>query len=548
MNYLSCSRCLLIKKIGLTTMKSTFFSVLQRVGRSFMLPIALLPVAGLMLGIGASFTNETTIVSYGLQDFLGEGTLLHAFLTIMKNAGSVVFSNLPILFAIGVAMGMAKQEKEVAAISGAVGFFIMHSTIHALLELKGLLKEGALPDGSLGDAVGIQTLQMGVFGGVIVGLGVAALHNRYYRIELPAILSFFGGSRFVPIITAFVYLFVGIVMFYIWPSIQHGILLLGRLVNESGYAGTFIYGFIERALIPFGLHHVFYMPFWQTGVGGTAMIDGTLVAGAQNIFFAQLASPNTTEFSVEATRFMAGKFPFYLFGIPGAALAIYHTAKPQNRKMVLGLLVSATLTAILTGITEPIEFSFLFAGPLLYVIHCIYAGLSFMLCHIFDVGVGQTFSGSLIDFVLFGVLQGNSKTHWINVILIGLPLFPIYYFTFRFLIKKFNFKTPGREDDSEETKLYTRKDVENAKKNKNNSDLSSVILEGLGGKENITYVDCCATRLRISVHDNQLVDKEILKSTGAKGVIINGQGVQVIYGPHVTVIKSHLEEYIATLE
>ena len=188
------------------------------------------------------------------------------------------------------AMGMAKQEKEVAAISGAVGFFIMHSTIHALLELKGLLKEGALPDGSLGDAVGIQTLQMGVFGGVIVGLGVAALHNRYYRIELPAILSFFGGSRFVPIITAFVYLFVGIVMFYIWPSIQHGILLLGRLVNESGYAGTFIYGFIERALIPFGLHHVFYMPFWQTGVGGTAMIDGTLVAGAQNIFFADRKS------------------------------------------------------------------------------------------------------------------------------------------------------------------------------------------------------------------------------------------------------------------
>jgi len=294
--------------------------------------------------------------------------------------------------------------------------------------------------------------------------------------------------------------------------------------------------------------HVFYMPFWQTGVGGTAMIDGNLIAGAQNIFFAQLASPNTTEFSVEATRFMAGKFPFYLFGIPGAALAIYRTAKPQNRKMVLGLLVSATLTAILTGITEPIEFSFLFAGPLLYFIHCLYAGLSFMLCHIFDVGVGQTFSGSLIDFVLFGVLQGNSKTHWVNVILIGLPLFPIYYFTFSYLIKKFNFKTPGREDDNEETKLYTKKDVENAKKAKNNNELSSIILDGLGGKENITYVDCCATRLRISVHDNQLVDKDILKSTGAKGVIINGQGIQVIYGPHVTVIKSHLEEYMATLK
>ncbi|GAA5112093.1 glucose-specific PTS transporter subunit IIBC [Orbus sasakiae] len=528
-------------------MKSVFFSVLQRVGRSFMLPIALLPVAGLMLGIGASFTNETTITSYGLQGILGDGTILHAFLTVMKNAGSVVFSNLPILFAIGVAMGMAKKEKEVAAISGAVGFFIMHSTIHAMLELKGLLAEGALPEGSIGNAVGIETLQMGVFGGVIVGLGVAALHNRFYRIELPAVLSFFGGSRFVPIITAFVYLFVGILMFYTWPSIQHGIMLLGQLVNEAGYAGTFIYGFIERALIPFGLHHVFYMPFWQTGVGGTAIIDGQFIAGAQNIFFAELASPNTTHFSVEATRFMAGKFPFYLFGIPGAALALYYTAKPQNRKAIFGLLVSATLTAVLTGITEPIEFSFLFAAPLLYVIHCVYAGLSFMLCHIFDVGVGQTFSGSLIDFTLFGILQGNAKTHWINAILIGLPMFPLYYFTFSFLIKKFNFKTPGREDDTEEVKLYTRKDVEEAKQNKANAskaDLSAMIVDGLGGKDNITYVDCCATRLRISVTDNQLVNKELLQSTGAKGVLINGQGIQIIYGPHVTVVKSHLEDYI----
>jgi glucose PTS system EIICBA or EIICB component len=530
-------------------MKNVFFSVLQRVGRSFMLPIALLPVAGLMLGIGASFTNGTTIASYGLEGVLGNGTILHAFLTVMKNAGSVVFSNLPILFAIGVAMGMAKKEKEVAAIAGAVGFFIMHSTIHAMLELKGLLVKGALPDGSIGNAVGIETLQMGVFGGVIVGLGVAALHNKFYRIELPAVLSFFGGTRFVPIVTAFVYLFVGILMFYIWPSIQHGILMLGKLVNEAGYGGTFIYGFIERALIPFGLHHVFYMPFWQTGVGGTAIIDGHVVAGAQNIFFAELASHNTTHFSVEATRFMAGKFPFYLFGIPAAALAIYRTAKPENRKAVLGLLVSATLTAILTGITEPIEFSFLFAAPFLYFIHCIYAGLSFMLCHIFDVGVGQTFSGSLIDFTLFGILQGNDKTHWINAILIGIPMFPLYYFTFSFLIKKFNYKTPGREDRADEVKLYTRKDVEEAKQHKSNSknEQSIAIVDGLGGKDNITYIDCCATRLRISVADNQLVDKELLESTGAKGVFIKGQGVQVIYGPHVTVIKSHLEDYLSNL-
>ncbi|KAA0261984.1 PTS transporter subunit EIIC [Hafnia alvei] len=529
-------------------MKSSFFGVIQRVGRSFMLPIALLPVAGLLLGIGASFTNATTIESYGLQSLLGEGTVLHALLTVMKSAGSIVFSNLPILFAAGVAMEMAKKEKDVAAISGVIGFLTMHATINAMLELNGLLKPGAMVDGALGMSVGINSLQMGVFGGVLVGLGVAALHNRFYKIELPPVFSFFGGTRFIPIITALTYVIVGMVMFYIWPTIQHGIMDLGGLVNRAGYAGTFIYGFIERALIPFGLHHVFYMPFWQTGLGGTAVIDGVTVTGAQNIFFAELASPNTQHFSVEATRFMAGKFPFYLFGIPGAALAIYHTAKPENRKLVLGLLLSATLTAVLTGITEPIEFSFLFAAPLLYVLHCLLAGLSFMLCHMFNVGVGQTFSGSLIDFFLFGVMQGNAKTSWMNAILIGIPLFPAYYFSFRFLITRFNFKTPGREESGEETKLYTRKDVEAAKEQsaiqqlENTHGVSALIIQGLGGVDNIADVDCCATRLRITVNDESLVSDALLKQSGARGVIRKGKGVQVIYGPHVTLIKSNLDE------
>lgn len=535
-------------------MKSTLFGILQRIGRSFMLPIALLPVAGLLLGIGASFTNQTTIHSYGLESVLGNGTVLHALLTVMKSAGSVVFSNLPVMFAIGVAMGMAKKEKEVAAISGAIGFFIMHATINAMLDINGLLTPGALPDGALGMTLGINSLQMGVFGGVITGLGVAALHNRFYRIELPATFSFFGGTRFIPIISAITYLFVGILMFYIWPTIQNGILHLGGLVNSAGYAGTFIYGVIERALIPFGLHHVFYMPFWQTGLGGTEVIDGVTVSGAQNIFFAELASPNTQEFSVEATRFMAGKFPFYLFGIPGAALAIYHTARPEKRRLVLGLLLSATLTAVLTGITEPIEFSFLFAAPLLYVLHCLLAGLSFMLCHIFNVGVGQTFSGSLIDFILFGVLQGNTKSHWINAILIGIPLFPIYYFSFRFMITCFNFKTPGREDDNEETKLYTRQDLA-ARDQKNNTvgvtggglNISQTIIAGLGGAANISDVDCCATRLRITVLDENQVDDVLLKSSGAKGVIRKGKGVQVIYGPHVTLIKSNLQDCLESV-
>lgn len=514
-----------------------------------MLPIALLPVAGLLLGFGASFTNQTTIDSYGLQSLLGNGTVLHTLLTVMKSAGSVVFANLPVIFAIGVALGMAKKEKEVAAISGAIGFLIMHSTINAMLDIHGLLTPGALPEGALGMTFGINSLQMGVFGGVIVGLGVAALHNRFYRIELPTTFAFFGGTRFIPIISAIVFVGVGILMFFIWPAVQNAILHLGDLVNNAGYAGTFIYGLTERALIPFGLHHVFAMPFLQTGLGGTQLIDGVAVSGATNIFFAELASPHTQQFSVEATRFMAGKFPFYLFGIPGAALAIYHTARPEKRKLVLGLLLSATLTAVLTGITEPIEFSFLFAAPLLYGIHCVLAGISFMLCHIFNVSVGQTFSGSLIDFVLFGVMQGNAKTHWINAILIGIFLFPVYYFSFRFCINRFNFKTPGREDNTEETKLYTRKDLDARKQgnaqsgmSKSRDDVSALIISGLGGAGNIADLDCCATRLRITVLDENLVDDTRLKSSGAKGVVRKGKGVQVIYGPHVTLIKSGLED------
>ena len=530
-------------------MKKSIFGVLQRVGRAFMLPIALLPVAGLMLGIGSSFTNETTIATYGLESILGQGTILNAFLTVMTKAGSIIFSNLPILFAIGVAVGMAKREEEVAGIAGAVGFFVMHATINALLTLNGKLEPGAMLDGALGTEVGIQTLSMGVFGGVIVGLGVAALHNKFYNVELPQVLSFFGGTRFVPIISALTYLLVGIVMYFIWPVVQNGIMALGGIVNSTGYAGTFIYGIIERALIPFGLHHVFYMPFWQTSVGGTMEIGGQVISGAQNIFFAQLADPTTTKFSAEATKFMAGKFPFYLFGIPGAALALYHTAKDSKKKQVAGLLISATLTAVLTGITEPIEFSFLFAAPLLYGVHCILAGSAFMLMHIFQVGVGQTFSGSLIDFILFGVMQGNAKTNWIYVIIVGIFYFPIYYFLFKALIKKFNFKTPGREDDDEETKLYTRKDVEASKKNKskNSIEVSQNIEVGLGGKDNVVDVDCCATRLRITVKEIEKVDEKLLKSTGAKGVLKVGNGVQVIYGPHVNKIKTDFEKYLETV-
>ena len=510
-----------------------------------MLPIALLPVAGLLLGIGSSFTNPTTLEAYGLTNIIKEGGILYSILDIMSKTGSVVFDNLPLLFAIGVAIGMAKKEKEVAALSGAIAYLIMNASISALIHSRGGVEE--LAENTTTSVLGITTLQMGVFGGIIVGLGVAALHNRFYRIRLPQVLSFFGGTRFVPIISSLVYLAVGVAMFFIWPLIQSGIAALGQLVLRSGYAGTWIYGIIERALIPFGLHHVFYMPFWQTELGGVAIIDGITVTGAQNIYFAELASKATEQFSVAATRFMSGKFPFMIFGLPAAAYAMYRCARPEKKKLVGGLLLSAALTSFLTGITEPLEFTFLFVAPAMYIVHCVLAGLSFMLMHIFNVGVGMTFSGGAIDLTLFGILQGNAKTNWIWIIVVGLAYAVIYYFVFYFMIKKFNYKTPGREADDEETKLFTRKDLNerNALRKQENGDrTSALILSGLGGKDNISDIDCCATRLRVTVKDPQTVDKAILSESGASGVIAKGKGIQVIYGPQVSVIKSNLESYM----
>ena len=527
-------------------MKDKIFGVLQRVGRSFMLPIALLPVAGLLLGIGSSFTNETMLAAYGLNSVIHPGTLIYTILDVMSQTGNAVFNNLALLFAMGVAIGMARKEKEVAALSGAVAYIIMNTAIQAMINAAG--GGEAMPANSTTTMLGITTLQMGVFGGIVVGLGVAALHNKFYKIELPQVLAFFGGTRFVPIVSSIVYLVVGIAMFYIWPVVQNGIAALGALVLASGYAGTFIYGLLERALIPFGLHHVFYMPFWQTAVGGTAIIDGVTVTGAQNIFFAELASKSTTVFSVSATRFMAGKFPFMMFGLPGAALAMYQCAKPEKKKAAGGLLLSAALTAFLTGITEPLEFTFIFVALPMYAVHCVLAGLSFMLMHILNVGVGMTFSGGLIDLVLFGVMQGNAKTHWVWVVVVGAVYFVLYYIIFRFMISKFDYKTPGR-DDAEEVKLYTRADV-NARNATSgsvpagNDPVSAMIVEGLGGAANLADVDCCATRLRCTVNDAALVKQDVLKASGASGVICKGNGVQVVYGPKVAVIKAKLEDYL----
>lgn len=578
-------------------MKDRMFEVLQRVGRSFMLPIAILPVAGLFLGIGGSFTNETMLNTYGLTGILGPGTPANAILTVMNAAGNIVFANLPVLFAMGVAIGMARKEKEVAALSAVIAFFVMHASIGALIALRGGAQE--MLSGAVEDVCGITSLQMGVFGGILVGLGVAALHNRFYRIALPQVLSFFGGTRFVPIISAIVYVGVGILLFFVWPPVQAGIYHVGDLVLRSGYAGTWLYGLMERALIPFGLHHVFYLPFWQTAVGGTAQVGGQLIEGAQNIFFAELSQPGIAHFSVAATRFMSGKFPLMIFGLPGAALAMYRCADPGKRKEAGGLLLSAALTSMLTGITEPLEFTFLFVAPVLYGIHCVFAGAAYMLMHMCNVGVGMTFSGGLIDLFLFGILQGNAKTDWVRIVFVGIGYFIVYYFLFSFLIRQFDFKTPGRESGADEVKLYTRADVNarkqaeadgtsvhlsgNGKGTENSGqkagqkdegkrrtgatghlddgrtqtgagtartlgdamEVSALITEGLGGRDNISDVDCCATRLRVTVHDEAKVDELLLKESGAAGVIRRGKGIQVVYGPRVTVIKSNLEDYLS---
>ena len=524
-----------------------FFATIQQIGKFFFLPVSVLPIAGLLLGLGSSFTNQTTIETYNLTGLLGHGTVLNALLTIMSQVGTAIFGNLPLIFALAVALGMAKKEKAVAVLSAGIAFIVMHTSINAMLTLSGyILPDGSYADfvlsGQLSNVLGITSLEMGVFGGIVVGLGVAALHNKFYKQQLPMALSFFSGVRFVPIISTIVYIFVGILCFFIWPFIQSGIFALGNLVTASGYGGTFIFGLLERALIPFGLHHVFYIPFWQTALGGTAIIDGATIAGAQNIFFAELASPNTIHFSVDACRFMTGKYTFMMAGLPAAAYAMYKCARPENKKVVAGLLFSAGLTSFLTGITEPIEFTFLFIAPGLFILHCGLAGLSFLLCHLMNICIGTTFSCGLIDFTLYGLLQGPTKTSW-PLMLILFAVYAIgYYFIFTFVIRKFNIMTPGREKNATDIKLYTKEDFKNKKSIHDSK--SEIILKGIGGVANLVDIDACATRLRLTVVDENLVNEEILKESGSKGLIRKGKGIQIIYGPQVTVIKSNFEEYV----
>ncbi|MFO7341986.1 MAG: PTS glucose transporter subunit IIB [Caldibacillus debilis] len=507
---------------------NSFFEKAQQFGKSFMLPIAVLPAAGLLLGIGGALSNPNTVKAYPFLDI----AWLQGIFTIMSSAGNIIFANLALLFAIGVAVGLAKTDKGTAGLAGMLGFLVMNATISALLTITGQINTENPASVGQGSVLGIHSLETGVFGGVISGILVAWLHNRYNKKQLPQFLGFFSGSRFVPIISSFAAILLGAVMFIVWPFVQSGIYKMGGIVEATGYVGTLIYGFVLRLLGPFGLHHIFYMPFWTTSLGGSMIIDGNLVEGTQRIFFAQLADPDTEKFYIGTSRFMSGRFITMMFGLIGAAYAIYKTAKPEKKKVVAGLMGSAALTSFLTGITEPIEFSFLFIAPFLYVLHAFLDGLAFMMAHIFQITIGQTFSGGFIDFILFGILQGNDKTNWMFVPLIGIPWFFVYYFLFTFFIKKFDLKTPGREDD-EETTVVT-----------GSAERAQRIIDALGGKENLVNVDCCATRLRVTVNDPGAVNEELLKKTGAKGVLMKGKGIQIIYGPQVTIIKNEISEIV----
>ncbi|WP_071461370.1 glucose-specific PTS transporter subunit IIBC [Bacillus massilinigeriensis] len=498
------------------------FGVLQKVGRALMLPVALLPAAGILLAIGAALRNPALL---DLAPFL-DNSGVDMVAAVMQRAGEIVFGNLPLLFAVGVAVGLAGGEGT-AALAAIIGYMIMNVTMGTVLGIDAKDVNGL----NYANILGVPTLQTGVFGGIIVGIIAAALYNKFYEIELPSYLGFFAGKRFVPIITAATAVLLGLFMMVIWPPIQNGLNAFSQnMVHANLTLSAFVFGVIERSLIPFGLHHIFYSPFWYE-FGEYVTKAGDVVRGDQTIFMKQIGD-NVQKLT--AGTFMTGKFPFMMFGLPAAALAIYHEARPERKAVVGGLMGSAALTSFLTGITEPIEFSFLFVAPVLFGIHAVFAGLSFMTMHLLHVKIGMTFSGGLIDYILFGLI--NPQTNAWLVIPVGLVFALIYYFGFRFAIRKFNLMTPGREktEESEEDNTAAK-----------GGDLPYNILEAMGGQSNIEHLDACITRLRVAVKDISEVDKNELKKLGAAGVLEVGNNIQAIFGPRSETIKGQMKDIMS---
>lgn len=530
------------------------FKLLQRLGKAFMLPIAILPAAGLLLGIGGALSNPATVAAYPA---LGNRFLQGVFI-VMAQAGAAVFANLAMLLSIGLCIGLAKRDKGTAALAGIVGYLVMVATIKGLIEVFYPGNES-------------MSIDTGVVGSLAIG-GVAVwLHNRYHGIRLPQVLGFFSGSRFVPIVTSFAAILVGAVFFLVWPTFQGWLTQAGSSIASLGVVGTFLYGLVMRLSGAVGLHHIIYPMFWYTELGGTEVVAGQSVVGAQKIFFAQLADPSHTGLYTHGTRFFAGRFDTMIFGLPGAALAMYHAVPKARRKAYLGLFLGVALTSILTGITEPLEYMFLFVAPELYVIHCVYDGLSFLVADLLSVRIGNTFSGGLIDFTLFGILQGNDATNWVRVIPVGILWFGLYYVTFRLWISFRNVMTPGRGEDSESpgadiaaslrepalatvsagaeakaAESQTAAEGRGGKERRHALELNALdIIEALGGAENIEDVDACITRLRVSVLDPAKVDKEAFtQRLGATAVFSVQGGVQAVYGGDAIIYKGIINEHL----
>lgn len=495
------------------------FQKLQRIGKSFMLPIAILPAAGLLLGIGGALSNPNTILAYPFLDV----PFLQAIFKVMATAGDVVFGNLAMLLAIGLAAGLAKRDKATAALAAVVGFLVMNGTIGALLLIFN-------PEGN--------AIDTGVVGAIVIGSVAVYLHNKYYNIQLPQVLGFFGGSRFVPIVTSFAAIFVGAAFFIIWPPFQNVLISSGETISKLGPIGTFFYGFLMRLCGAVGLHHMIYPMFWYTELGGVEMVAGETIVGAQRIFFAQLADPDHVGLYTEGTRFFAGRFATMMFGLPGAAFAMYKLVPKTRAKKYAGLFLGVALTSFITGITEPIEYMFLFLSPILYVIHAFLDGVSFFIADILNISIGNTFSGGVIDFTLFGVLQGNAFTNWLYVIPIGIAWFFLYYFVFKIYILKFNVPTPGRlEDDLSESKatVTTKSSL---------YDESLNVIAYLGGEGNIEDLDACITRLRVGVKDPDKVNKEALRQMGATDVLVAGTGIQAVFGAKAILYKNNIAEIL----
>lgn len=506
----------------------------QNLGKAFMLPVALLSALGMLLGIGSALSTPQLLE---LLPWL-KNPLIVFLARYMTTIGAFGFQNLPTLFAIAIPIALVKTEKGVAGFAGFVGFYIMHSAANfMLIDLNLLAASQDLVSHGQTMIFGIQSIDMGVLGGIISGIIVAKLHQRFYNIQLPDALSFFSGARFVPIITTVVMSLVGLVLPLTWPWVAGLINSAGHSLVSTGIFAPFFFGMGERLLLPFGLHHILVALIRFTPAGGEMLVNGHMVYGALNIFYAQLADPLTQSFNGQATQFLSqGKMPTFLFGLPGAALAIYHCAKPENRPQIKGVLISGVIACVIAGITEPLEFLFLFTAPYLYLIHAIYTGLGFMLVAMLHVTIGNT-DGNLIDLLVFGILQGN-KTKWYLILPVGLVWFSLYYFTFKLVILKFNLHTPGRQES----------DANSTESNKiilSKNDRAQAILAALGGAENILSLDNCITRLRIVVKDMSRIDEAKIKVTGSLGIIkLDAANLQIVYGVQVHLIKAEVEKLL----